>query len=190
LSQCFLCFHIFSPVFTLYHFILQTFTYKFSKNEPSENFFGKQISRRASTPSFVLVIPRISEMLANEAKRRDMIKPDHNSVLDLPLPGGTGHHVDWQTLAHRAQFKPGKIALLCGVSSRTVQRHFRQSYGCTLGQWLRDYRLGIAYQRLNAGESIKFVALELGYKQLSHFSRDFKRQYGCAPRFLDHNGAP
>jgi AraC-like DNA-binding protein len=126
-------------------------------------------------------------MLANEPKCRVMIKPNHWPVLDLSLPGRAGEHVDWQTLAQRAQFKPGKIALLCGVSSRTVQRHFRQSYGSTLGQWLREYRLGIAYQRLNAGESIKLVALELGYKQLSHFSRDFKRQYGCAPRFLDRN---
>jgi AraC family transcriptional regulator, chitin signaling transcriptional activator len=118
-----------------------------------------------------------------------MIKSDHLPALDLSPHGHIDQANDWQTLAHRAQFKPGKIAQLCGVSSRTVQRHFRQSYGCTLGQWLRSYRLDIAYHRLAAGETIKLVAMELGYKQLSHFSRDFKRQYGCAPRFLDQNSA-
>jgi AraC-like DNA-binding protein len=117
-----------------------------------------------------------------------MNTPKHFPALDPMLSGSADQDLDWQNLAHRSQFKPGKIAQLCGVSSRTVQRHFRQFYGCTLGQWLRDYRLDTAYRRLAAGEAIKVVAIELGYKQLSHFSRDFKRQYGCAPSLLDQRG--
>jgi AraC-like DNA-binding protein len=118
-----------------------------------------------------------------------MINPDHTPALDLSTAGDSRDQFDWQSLAISAQFKPGRIAILCGVSARTVQRHFRRSYGCTLGQWLRTYRLDMAYQKLAAGEPIKCIAMDLGYKQLSHFSRDFKRQYGCAPRFLDNNSS-
>lgn len=122
-------------------------------------------------------------------KLATMIKPNHSASLDLPVTGDSRERLDWQSLAVSAQFRPGRIATLCGVSARTVQRYFRRSYGCTLGEWLRTYRLEIAYQKLVGGEPIKCVAMDLGYKQLSHFSRDFKRQYGCAPRFLDSNSS-
>lgn len=41
-----------------------------------------------------------------------------------------------------------------------------------------------AYERLQTGKSVKEVAFELGYKQHSHFSRDFKARYGVSPCFL------
>jgi AraC-like DNA-binding protein len=42
-------------------------------------------------------------------------------------------------------------------------------------------RLNEAAHRVRAGHSVKNVAFDLGYKQLSHFSRDFKRAYGAPP---------
>ena len=93
--------------------------------------------------------------------------------------------LDWHNLAVTAQFRPRAVAAICGLSVRTIQRYFKKTYDTTLGEWLRTYRLELAYQKLCNGEPIKCVALDLGYKQLSHFSRDFKKQYGCAPRFLD-----
>jgi AraC-like DNA-binding protein len=38
-----------------------------------------------------------------------------------------------------------------------------------------------AYSRLMAGHRVKEVAIDLGYKQVSHFSRDFKSAYGVPP---------
>ena len=41
-----------------------------------------------------------------------------------------------------------------------------------------------AKRRIFAGDSIKAVAFDLGFKQLSHFSRVFKESVGIPPSFL------
>jgi AraC-like DNA-binding protein len=117
------------------------------------------------------------------------MKPNYPVHVEITIPSHISSHSDWQNLARNAHFKPAAVARLCGVSPRTVQRYFKKHYHCTLGEWMRNYRLEMAYQRLLTGESIKCVAIDLGYKQLSHFSRDFKTRYGCAPKFLERTNA-
>ena len=54
----------------------------------------------------------------------------------------------------------------------------------TVSQWLKDLRLNQAYQNLLKGKSVKEVAFDHGYKQMSHFSREFKSHFGISPSFL------
>ena len=91
----------------------------------------------------------------------------------------------WQTLAKESEFKAGKLAHKCGVSLRTLQRHFHSHYKMPLRDTLRHIRLTEAYSRLCGGERVKFVAYDLSYKQLSHFSRDFSIYFGVAPSLLN-----
>jgi|SRR3954468_10875171 AraC-like DNA-binding protein len=95
-----------------------------------------------------------------------------------------GGNSRWEELASRAQYKPSEIAKLTKVSLRTLQRHFKSNYNVTISTWLRSLRLNEAYSRLAAGNSVKEVAYGLGFKQLSHFSREFKKMYGVAPSCL------
>ena len=88
----------------------------------------------------------------------------------------------WEQRAQNAQFRPALLARQCGISLRTLQRHFNRSYGLTVREWLRQVRMCEAYSRLKAGQRVKEVAIDLGYKQVSHFSRDFKLAYGVPPR--------
>jgi AraC-like DNA-binding protein len=93
----------------------------------------------------------------------------------------------WEKLAAEANYRPNELASLCNVSLRTLQRHFSRNK-MTLSEWLRDARANEAYQRIKAGETIKAVSYDLGFKQPSHFSRVFKQVHGVAPSSLTLRG--
>ena len=111
--------------------------------------------------------------------------PNRNNTWDLAVhtlaANPPPEQTTWESLALASNFRPGLLAHRCSVSLRTLQRHFTKHYGITLSESLRRMRLSLAFARLQNGERIKCVAYDLGYKQLSHFSRDFKRFYGVPP---------
>jgi transcriptional regulator GlxA family with amidase domain len=87
----------------------------------------------------------------------------------------------WEGLAAASKFRLKILAGLCQVSVRTLQRHFRKEYDLAVSEWLREIRLEQARQMLTTSDCVKTVCFELGYKQQSHFTRDFSRRYGIAP---------
>lgn len=91
---------------------------------------------------------------------------------------------DWDGLARAAAYRPSQLAALCQVSLRTLQRHFKKHYALQVRSWLKDARMNSAYAHIQSGSSVKEAAFDLGYTQLSHFSRDFKKHFGIAPSFL------
>jgi AraC-like DNA-binding protein len=91
---------------------------------------------------------------------------------------------EWEVLAKEANYRPGDLAFLCQISLRTLERHFQKHYGVTVGQWLREFRLKQAYATLKQGKAVKEVAFDFGYKQVSHFSREFKNHFGVSPSLL------
>ena len=96
----------------------------------------------------------------------------------------------WEALAVKAGYRPSDLAALCQISLRTLERHFQKNYGVTVSQWMRELRLGKAYQTLIQGKSVKEAAFDHGYKQVSHFSREFKNQFGVSPSFLLTRNSP
>jgi AraC-like DNA-binding protein len=88
---------------------------------------------------------------------------------------------EWTRLARTADFRAKQLAGVAGVSPRTLQRRFKAEYGITVSEWLKRIRLEEASERIQAGDRVKAVAMDLGFKQLSHFSREFKRAYGLPP---------
>jgi AraC-like DNA-binding protein len=88
----------------------------------------------------------------------------------------------WETIALQCQFRVHRIAEFCHVSTRTLQRHFRRNYDTTISHWLREVRLEKARRMLREADCIKAVAFDLGYKQPSHFTRDFKQRFGVPPK--------
>ena len=77
-------------------------------------------------------------------------------------------------LAEMANFEANELARLCLSCTRQLQRKFRHQFGRTPQSWLNERRMMSARQRLLAGEPVKKVAFDLGFKQVSHFYRQFK----------------
>jgi len=87
----------------------------------------------------------------------------------------------WEELAEAARYDANELAGLCGISARQLQRHFRRNFHRSPQNWLNERRLLAAQDLLRSGESVKKVALDLGFKQPSHFCRQFKNRNKMTP---------
>ncbi len=73
------------------------------------------------------------------------------------------------------------------MSVRTLTRNFRSETGLAIGQWLQHLKVLKAIELLEAGESVKTTAFEVGYQQPSAFIAMFKRVTGQTPTdYLPH----
>jgi AraC-like DNA-binding protein len=88
---------------------------------------------------------------------------------------------DWEILAKECTFSAKKMAERCGISTRQLRWYFQEYRGFALKKWLDDLRVEVAAEMLEKGEPVKSIAVDLGFKQRSHFSKFFKRVTGIAP---------
>lgn len=71
---------------------------------------------------------------------------------------------------------------LCGMSTVTFGRAFKQISGMTLGGYLNHIRMTHAVELLeDTRESITQIAFRLGFSDQSHFDRRFRRTFGRTP---------
>jgi AraC-like DNA-binding protein len=89
---------------------------------------------------------------------------------------------EWEEVARKADYHPGKMAVLCSISERQMQRLFQQHVKCTPSRWLRDLQCRLAKQLISRGYSNKAVAAELKFSSQSHFCREFKKVFGKSPQ--------
>ena len=104
------------------------------------------------------------------------------SSLEPPRPGFG------PALAHmRAHFHHEitnrQLASMSNMSLRAFERQFRATFHLTPQKFLRKLRLRIASRALmHTDESLSEIALKCGFADQSHFSREFRRQFGRTPR--------
>jgi AraC-like DNA-binding protein len=77
------------------------------------------------------------------------------------------------------------IAAAHKVAPRTLHRLFSVE-GTTPIRWLWQQRLTASYKALAEGRvrQVTDAALSFGFTDISHFSRAFKKQFGCSPHTL------
>ncbi|REC63848.1 AraC family transcriptional regulator [Chryseobacterium pennae] len=75
-----------------------------------------------------------------------------------------------------------QIASLTGRSLATFKRDFKKISSLPPQKWLIKKRLEMAYVKLKEEKKkVQDVYMEVGFRNLSHFSTAFKKQYGVPP---------
>ena len=87
----------------------------------------------------------------------------------------------WMALAKQANWSAARLARLCGVSPRTLHRHFLKHTGKNPKEWLAEERQRRAMELMSDGSMVKETAAHLGYKQPGNFARKYKRHWGTSP---------
>lgn len=79
--------------------------------------------------------------------------------------------------------RPSALARAANISIRTLDRNFMRCTGLTPGEFLQITRYHLARQaiRSNAG-SLSDIAVDAGYADQAHMTRDFRRFAGRTPR--------
>jgi AraC-like DNA-binding protein len=82
-----------------------------------------------------------------------------------------------------SQLSSIEASRLLGLSEAYFLRLFHQKVSKTFRQYLREVRMARAAELLKDHTvSIKRIAFDSGYSDLSNFYRDFKQVYGMSPR--------
>lgn len=82
---------------------------------------------------------------------------------------------------------PGEVPCLdelareADMSQSTLSRLFKKACGMTVFEYVRNARLDLAARRLAQGMTVTEVAFDVGYDNMSHFSKAFKERFGKPP---------
>src|SRR5215472_5677970 len=80
-----------------------------------------------------------------------------------------------------ARYDARELARLFEMSPRQLQRKFSRYMKRSPQEWLNAQRIMASRQLLLSGVTVKEVAFELGFKQVSHFCRQFKKYHNVTP---------
>ena len=76
-----------------------------------------------------------------------------------------------------------EMAKLAGFSESHFMRFFKEAFGVSFVTYLNDYRLSMAARLLLSSEdTVLSISQQVGFENLSHFNRQFKKKYNKTPR--------
>ncbi|EMP56123.1 AraC family transcriptional regulator [Marinobacter santoriniensis NKSG1] len=135
-----------------------------------ERFAGPQVARELAK-AFVIDAGRSSQApySALQAKRY------HSDAIILALQ-------DWLDDHFREALSLPALAGRAGLSERSLLRRFRQATGDTPNTYVQLLRVERARRQLeSSGQSIDAITRDVGYEDISSFSRLFRKHTGLSP---------
>lgn len=90
--------------------------------------------------------------------------------------------MDFMEQNYKNELSMQEMASFTGRSLSTFKRDFRQCCDLTPQKWLIQRRLQAAHELIRkGGRKVTDICYEVGFKNLSHFSKVYKQAYGIAP---------
>ena len=81
-----------------------------------------------------------------------------------------------------ADFKVGDLAYSLAMSHSSLYKRLRDVTGMSVQEYVNDYKIGKAIERLTAGDRpVKVVAERCGISDPKHFRTLFRRKTGLSP---------
>ena len=98
-------------------------------------------------------------------------------------PAGFGPVLEYMRDHYQRPISNEQLAGVSKMSLRAFERQFLASFHLTPQKYLRKLRLRIASRALiYTSEPLSELALNCGFADQSHFTREFRRQFGRTPR--------
>src|SRR5256885_824990 len=91
-------------------------------------------------------------------------------------------NAEWLPLARKAGFRVRALAQSLSVSSEGLRIYMKLRFNATPKDWLVALRLRDAPRLLGERQFVREVAKASKYRYPTHFSRAFRKVYGCSPR--------
>lgn len=113
-----------------------------------------------------------------------------NALFHVPLSRGDIDRVmQVEAVLTRDIFEPAptihQLARMVSISESKLKKDFKLIYGVPVYEYFQKVRMQAAKDKLLSGDhSVKEVAMELGYSNLSNFSIAFKKEFGLLPSKL------
>lgn len=131
---------------------------------------------RAGEPGWRLVVQGLlMELLGRMARART----DSFSRTTPRWLRGVKERLDSDWAAHVSL---AELATMASVHPVYLARRFRDSYGCSIGEYVRRGQMRAAEELLVSSQlDLREVALRCGFADQSHFSKAFRRSLGVSP---------
>jgi AraC-like DNA-binding protein len=113
-----------------------------------------------------------------------------NAHFDLPLSKtDIDRMMKVESTLTRDIFEPAptisQLAKMVSISESKLKKDFKITYGLPVYEYFQKIRMQAAKDKLlSGGHSVKEVAMELGYANLSNFTIAFKKEFGLLPSKL------
>jgi AraC-like DNA-binding protein len=138
------------------------------------------------TPYFDSPIPPTDELLKLKMMEGVLIllntdKEVYASLFDFVAPWKIDI-LDFMNKNYMYDLSVKEIASYTGRSIASFKRDFKKISPLSPEKWLIQKRLKVAHDKIREdGKKVSDVCFEVGFKNLSHFSRVFKERFGYAP---------
>jgi AraC family transcriptional regulator len=148
---------------------------------PAVLALGPATRRIAATLLAELRRPDAASPLVVESLAAEVVMLGHRPESPAPAPSWLRQVEERLRDEYRDPPALEELAREAGVHRSHLARAFRALHGCTIGELVRELRLGWALERLRRGASIAAVATEAGFADQSHMTRWFVRTLGRTP---------
>ena len=179
-------------------YITLTFKTKDQLELPLRCLFRKLLLPKSNTPHYLIMAseilknPKIEELqlrqqiaqnLQQQKNRKIVPRRSYLNTSDIKKLREIGEYLK-NSLDNR-DLTLRDLSLMFGTNEYKLKRGFKELYGTTVFQFLKSERLRNAHVLIkNTEYSFKRIALSSGFKNQTHFSREFKARYGYTPTAL------